>query len=411
MESSSSSSSRLKKIRAPVDGRLITILSIDGGGIRGIIPAKILEFLESELQKLDGEEARIADYFDVIAGTSTGGLMTAMLTAPDANNRPLFAAKDLAPFYVDNGPQIFPTRCGGLLGSVGSTMRVLVGPKYDGKFLHQLIRDNLGQNRLHQTLTNVVIPTFDIKNMQPTIFSSYQIKNLAYMDALLSDICIGTSAAPTFFPAHHFTNTDNDSGHSWDFNLIDGGVTANNPTMVAVREVTKEVLSNSGDFFPAAPLDYTKVLVVSLGTGSETQSQKYTAEMASKWGVLSWLINGNSTPIIDVYDNASKDMVDYFLCVFFHALNSQDNYIRIQEVNLTGDTSSVDVTTEKNLNDLVTIGQNLLQAPFSRVNFQTGISEPVPGEGTNQDVLIKFAKMLSDEQKFRLSNSQQKKFY
>ena len=61
-----------KKHQSPVDGRLITILSIDGGGIRGIIPAKILEFLESELQKLDGEVARIADYFDVIAGTSTG---------------------------------------------------------------------------------------------------------------------------------------------------------------------------------------------------------------------------------------------------------------------------------------------------------------------------------------------------
>ncbi|KAF3339453.1 Patatin-like protein 2 [Carex littledalei] len=74
---------------------LITILSIDGGGIRGIIPAVILSFLESELQKLDGGDARLADYFDVIAGTtSTGGLLTAMLTAPNSENRPLFAAKD-----------------------------------------------------------------------------------------------------------------------------------------------------------------------------------------------------------------------------------------------------------------------------------------------------------------------------
>ncbi|KAF8377522.1 hypothetical protein HHK36_030904 [Tetracentron sinense] len=82
------------QIQPPTYGNLITILSIDGGGIRGIIPGTILAYLESQLQELDGEDARLADYFDVIAGTSTGGLLTAMLTAPDDNNRPLFAAKN-----------------------------------------------------------------------------------------------------------------------------------------------------------------------------------------------------------------------------------------------------------------------------------------------------------------------------
>ncbi|KAE8715499.1 hypothetical protein F3Y22_tig00110163pilonHSYRG00051 [Hibiscus syriacus] len=61
-------------LQAPTYGNLITVLSIDGGGIRGIIPGTILAFLEAELQKLDGEEARLADYFDVITRTSTGGL-------------------------------------------------------------------------------------------------------------------------------------------------------------------------------------------------------------------------------------------------------------------------------------------------------------------------------------------------
>lgn len=60
------------------------------------------------VQKLDGEDARIADYFDVISGTSTGGLVTAMLAAPDENNRPVFAAKDIKDFYLNHCPHIFP---------------------------------------------------------------------------------------------------------------------------------------------------------------------------------------------------------------------------------------------------------------------------------------------------------------
>jgi patatin-like phospholipase/acyl hydrolase len=134
--------------------KLVTVLSIDGGGIRGIIPAVVLAFLEEKLQvsshayqvhlfcfcilwntvmvcslyfirvrclclmgshdfpvqKLDGPDARIADYFDVIAGTSTGGLLTTMLAAPGHNERPLFAAKDLAQFYIDHSPKIFPQK-------------------------------------------------------------------------------------------------------------------------------------------------------------------------------------------------------------------------------------------------------------------------------------------------------------
>ncbi|KAL0323950.1 UNVERIFIED_CONTAM: Patatin-like protein 1 [Sesamum calycinum] len=356
-------SSSFYKIRPPVNGNLITILSIDGGGIRGIIPAKVLEFLESELQKLDGEDARVADYFDVIAGTSTGGLVSAMLTAPDANNRPLYAAKDIAPFYVEHGPKIFPQK-GGVIGSVESTVVQLGGPKYNGKYLQKLVRDNLGQTRLHDTLTNVVIPTFDIRNMQPTIFSSYEMKNLPYLDALLSDICIGTSAAPTFFPAHHFTNADA-SGNSWDFNLIDGGVAANNPTLVAIREVTKQVFRNDPDFFPIQPMEYNRLLVISLGTGSAKQERKYTAEMAAKWGRV-WM-----------------------------------------DDSLSGVNTSVDVTTKQNLSDLLKIGENLLKGPMSRVNLQTGNSEPIPNGGTNEDALKKFAKILSDEQKLRRSKSQQ----
>uniref|UniRef100_A0A5B7BKZ5 Patatin n=1 Tax=Davidia involucrata TaxID=16924 RepID=A0A5B7BKZ5_DAVIN len=395
--------SALLQIQPPSFGNLITILSIDGGGIRGIIPATVLAFLESQLQELDGEDARLADYFDVIAGTSTGGLVTAMLTAPDKNNRPLYAAKDIKSFYLEHCPKIFPQKWG-IYGSVRNMLRSLTGPKYDGKYLHKLIRNKLGETRLHDTLTHVVIPTFDIKHLQPTIFSSYEAKNSPCLDAQLSDICISTSAAPTYLPAHQFKNEDKE-GNVREFNLIDGGVAANNPALVAISQVTNEIFDENPDFFPIKPMDYGRFLVISIGTGSSKIEQKYNAEMAAKWGVLDWLLHGGSTPLVDVFTQASADMVDFHISVVFQALHSEDNYLRIQDDTLIGTDSSVDIATKENLDKLVKVGEKLLKKPVSRVNLETGLSEPVQNDRTNEDALKRFAKLLSDERKLRESKS------
>ncbi|XVF39971.1 hypothetical protein PTKIN_Ptkin01aG0075800 [Pterospermum kingtungense] len=209
----------------PTYGEIITILSIDGGGIRGIIPGTILALLENQLQKLDGQEARLADYFDIIAGTSTGG---SSLLAPATN-----------------------------------LIKTLTGPKYYGKYLQELLREKLGDTRLNQTLTNVVIPTFDIKQLQPKIFSTYEVKINPWHDALLSDICIGTSAAPTYLSRPHFKTQDS-NGVVREFNLIDGGVAANDPALVALSEMTKEIFRKEPDFFPIKPTDYCWFVVISV---------------------------------------------------------------------------------------------------------------------------------------------------
>ncbi|CAH2042621.1 unnamed protein product [Thlaspi arvense] len=227
-------------------------------------------------QELDGENARLADYFDVIAGTSTGSLMTAMLTAPNENNRPLFAAKDIKPFYLEHCPKIFPHKRGAL-GWLVKNLKSLFGPKYNGKYLHKIIREELGETRLHQTLAHAVIPTFDIKHLHPTIFSTYEVKKSPLLDARLSDICISTSAAPTYLPAHHFMNQDS-KGNIEEFNLIDGGVAANNPALVAISQVTKQVFDENPDFFPIKPMDYGRFLVISIGTGSAKGEKKYNAK-------------------------------------------------------------------------------------------------------------------------------------
>ncbi|XP_073103917.1 patatin-like protein 2 [Elaeis guineensis] len=385
----------------PSLGKMVTVLSIDGGGVRGIIPGTILAFLESKLHELDGEDVRLADYFDVIAGTSTGGLVTAMLAAPDENNRPLFTAKEINDFYLQNCPKIFPKSGKGILGSVASLFGSITGPKYDGKYLHSKVEQLLGGTRLHQTLTNVVIPTFDIKLLQPTIFSTFEANKEASKDALLSDICISTSAAPTYLPAHYFQTKDVD-GKSRSFNLIDGGVAANNPTLLALNEVTKEIFLQNADFLPIKPVDYGKFLVLSLGTGSAKQEEKLNASKASKWGVLEWLYNNGTTPLIDSFSQASSDMVDIHASVVFQALHCEGNYLRIQDDTLMGDTASVDVSSKENLTKLVQIGKQLLKKPVSRVNLDSGVYEAVQMAGTNEEELTRFAKMLSDERRLRL---------
>ncbi|XP_034676398.1 patatin-like protein 2 isoform X1 [Vitis riparia] len=391
-------------LQPPTYGNLITILSIDGGGIRGIIPGTVLGFLESELQKLDGEDARISDYFDVIAGTSTGGLVTAMLTTPNENTgRPLFSAKDIKDFYLEHCPKIFPQHSHDPIPRVTKVVTALSGPKYDGKYLHNLVKEKLGETRLHQTLANVVIPTFDIKRLHSTIFSTYQVKSRPSLDALLSDICIGTSAAPTYLPAHYFETKD-PAGRVREFNLIDGGVAANNPTLVAIGEVTKEIIRGSPDFFPIKPMDYGRFLVISLGTGSSKAEEKYNADEAAKWGVLGWLSSGGSTPLVQVFTQASADMVDLHLSEAFQALHSEKSYLRIQDDTLSGITSSVDIATKENLDDLVKIGEELLKKRVSRVNLDTGIFEPSNHE-TNEEALTSFTRLLSQEKQRRDTRS------
>ncbi|CAN6587786.1 unnamed protein product [Malus baccata var. baccata] len=389
--------------RPPVLGKMIRVLSIDGGGIRGLIPATILAFLESELQKLDGEDARIADYFDVIAGTSTGGLVTAMLAAPNENNRPLFAAKDIIDFYFHHCPKIFPQNTCPIFRYTIKIIKALAGPKYNGKYLHSLIREKMGNKKLHETLTNVVIPTFDIKNLQPIVFSNHRVKRKPSYDALLSDICIATSAAPTYLPAHYFKTKDA-AGRDKEFNLIDGGVAANNPTLLAVCEMTNEIKKENPVLFPVKPVDYGRFLVISLGTGSSKAELKYHARSAAKWGLLNWLTSGGSTPIIDVFSQASADMVDLHLSGVFQALHSEKNYLRIQDDTLHGTISSVDIATKKNLANLVKVGEGLLKQQVSRVNLDSGKFEASNHE-TNAEALIRFAKLLSKEKRIRQAGS------
>ncbi|XP_016465754.1 patatin-like protein 2 [Nicotiana tabacum] len=385
-------------VSAATKGKMVTVLSIDGGGIRGIIPGTLLAFLESKLQEIDGPNARIADYFDVVAGTSTGGLVTTMLTAPNKDNLPLYAAKDITNFYMEHSPKIFPTSS--RTRFVEKFSRIFGGPKYDGKYLRSLVKSTLGNLTTKQTLTDIVIPTFDIKRLQPIIFTTLDARANVSKDALLSDICLGTSAAPTYFPAHYFETKDA-QGKTHTFDLIDGGVAANNPTLMAMTHVIKEMMNGKFQYEGVKTMDCKRMLVLSLGTGIGKHEENYNAASASKWGLLGWMYNNGASPLIDVYGDASVDIVDIHLSTIFKSFGSEKNYLRIQDDNLTGDAANMDVATKENMETLVKIGNDLLKKPVSRVNLETGRYEAVHGEGTNEEAIIRFVKLLSEERKLR----------
>lgn len=397
----SNKSKRALSHAPPSFGKMITILSIDGGGVRGIIPGVILAFLESKLQELDGKDARISDYFDVVAGTSTGGLVTAMLTTPDSSdNRPLFEAKEIADFYLENCPKIFPEK----RGIIPRLMTMLTGPKYNGKYLHDKVRQLLGKRRLHESLTNVVIPAYDIKFGQLTVFSTFESRKQPLKDALLSDICIGTSAAPTYLPAHYFETKD-DHGRTRSFDLVDGAVAANNPSLLAMSLVMKEIIEQKDDFVPIKPCDCGALLVLSLGTGTTRVGGKHGAKEAAKWGLLGWLYKDNDSPLIRSFSGASSDVVDINFSILFQAQHCERNYLRIQDDTLPEKLSSVDNSSKENLTSLLEIGKKLLKKKVSRMNVDTGIQEEVNGGGmTNEQELVRFAKLLSEERRLRNMN-------
>ncbi|GJN33113.1 hypothetical protein PR202_gb21679 [Eleusine coracana subsp. coracana] len=297
-------------------------------------------------------------------------------------------------------------------------IEVFKGPKYDGEALHSKIQGLFGSTRLRDTLTNVVIPAFDVKMLHHTIFSTFDFlvaslhicrPRASLKDVLLSDVCIATSAAPTYLPAHFFQTTDKVTNETRDFNLIDGGVAANNPTMVTINQITRRAIvdNNKKEVLPGVPTDYGKFLVISIGTGTAKDAEMYTAKETARWGIQSWIFGKHGyTPIIDMFSYSSAGLVDYNVSILFQALGSEKNYLRIQDDSLKDTEATVDVATKENMEELVQIGERMLKNKVTRVDMETGKPvEPVPSEGSNADALTRFAKLLSDERKRRMSSS------
>ena len=238
------------------------ILSIDGGGLRGVVPLTILKTIEAKTGK------RIHELFNFIAGTSTGGLITAAISIKNPLNpvEPLYTLDDVIDVYVHRGHEIFPerTKIGNFLHGAEDLFR----PKFSDSGIKTVFTDVLKNYKMLDCLNDIMICSYDLNNNIPLFFKSRAAKNNATQNALLYDVCRATSAGPSYLPSYEFFYP-NDAENP-NRNCIDGGVYVNNPSMAALVEFSKYHYYYLPSFPADTDIDYDDVFVLSLGTGSYT---------------------------------------------------------------------------------------------------------------------------------------------
>ncbi|MEJ7780760.1 MAG: patatin-like phospholipase family protein [Daejeonella sp.] len=314
------------------------ILSIDGGGIRGIIPGQVLVSLEKKLQaKTSDPDARISDFFDFFAGTSTGGILSCLLLCPDGNapGRPKFTAEEAVDLYKQNGSKIFNTYWWGRFLNYKS----LFSEKYYARPLEDILQNYLGDAKLSQLLKPCLITAYDIQERKAHFFASHDYPRKGDGgDFLLRDVCRATSAAPTYFETALIRSV---SGVSYP--MVDGGMYANNPSLCAYSEV-RNARGNP---------DAVDMFVVSLGTGGENRAYDY--EAAKDWGAMGWI-----KPSIDIMMSGAAETTNYHMEKMFSARGHGANYTRIQPSDLRNAKPEMDDASRENIQALVEVGIKLL---------------------------------------------------
>ncbi|MCW2959549.1 MAG: Patatin [Solirubrobacterales bacterium] len=291
------------------------VLSIDGGGIRGIIPAIVLAEIEARTGR------PIAQLFDLVAGTSTGGILGCALTMPQP--RP---AAELVDLYRQRGPEIFRRP----LWQRVTSAEGFIDAKHDPAALRRVLVEYLGDARLGDATTRLLATAYDLESREPYFFKSWRVEDEPERDLSLATTALATAAAPTYFPPVPVQPP----GGGPRLALVDGGVFATNPAMCAYAEATRLV--------PGEP-----VTVLSLGTGEPTHELPFAD--AEDWGLLEW-----ARPILDVVFDGVADTVDYQLR---HVLG--EGYTRLQ-CRLGDASDALDDASVGNLRRLQRQGEQLV---------------------------------------------------
>ena len=331
------------------DVPIIRVLSIDGGGLRGVIPLRIL----IELERLTGRGA--ATLFDVVAGTSTGGVVAMALCRPDDDGRPAMSAATILEIYLKWAPLIFikPTlrtafalarkRPGrlALRQRVGAlvTPRKYGNARYSAEGIESLYKDCMGDARLADAITDVIVPAYDWKAGRAVVFRSRAAKRDG-INPTMVEVSRATSAAPTYFPPMRITG---EGGK--EMICIDGGVAANNPSTVAYYEalVEERELGTDADF-----------LMVSLGTGRPPEEIPTYEELWSR----GWLSLGMG--MLNVVFDGTSEIADELMRVIISAKEPYSRYFRFQ-TDLRGCSLDLDDSSAENLAALCRLGDQLVE--------------------------------------------------
>ena len=234
------------------DAAEFRILSIDGGGIKGIFPAAVLTYLEDSC--LDGQP--IGDYFDLIAGTSTGGIIALGLGAG-------IPARFLLDLYVNEGHRVFPPE----QRQKGRRLfRRLWRNRYDRAPLDELIRQTLGDMTLRESRYRLLIPATEAKHGDPAVYKTpHHPGYFLDGDKLMAEVAAATSAAPTYL----------EPVVQDGYTLLDGGIWANNPTMMALVEA-----------LTCFDVQREQISILSLGCGQD--GFRINNKQAAGAGQLQW---------------------------------------------------------------------------------------------------------------------------
>jgi patatin-like phospholipase/acyl hydrolase len=315
------------------------ILCIDGGGIRGLIPAVWLCRLEEKLAKRNTSLSRC---FNLICGTSTGAIVAAAV----ATNTDLKRVVDL---FRKEGPHIFERKWRFGVG--------LVQARYSSDRLEAALKSVLGNTRLRDIPrhTHLCIPAYDIGNRRTFFFRSYDPDTCGNE---LWSACLASSSAPTYFPTRKFSLATGDERY-----LIDGGVSANNPSGIGLAEgidlLKKRSLKDSEEA--------RDIQLVSMGTGSSTRN--LARQVVGDRGAVFWM-----NAILDVMFDGSSDATDYVV----EQILDRKSYVRLQfDLNAGFGSDDLDDASPHNLQELQAAANNFIEDK-GRLQFQEVASMLLP---------------------------------
>ncbi len=300
------------------------ILTIDGGGVRGIIPAMVLGRLEKELGR------PISEVFDLIAGTSTGAMLALGLCKDDGAGKPQFSARNLIEIYHQRGPDIFRHSAWEASHNLDSH----TDEPYSTVGLNQVLEDYFAEEPLGRALTNVMVTSYELEERRPYMFKSWRPE---WASIPMRACALATTAAPTYFEPALVRAEGKERA------LVDGGVFVNNPGMSAYAEARRLWSDSHEDDF----------VLVSLGTGEMVRAIRY--EEAKEWGRLSWL-----QPVMSMMYDGQSDAADYQLK---HLLGA-DRFFRFQ-IPLDSASDDMDETSTANIEALMREAKRLLRNQIS----------------------------------------------